>query len=103
MYKLIKEKKLWKKTLFEKIKINDILVQYQKDRRKLNIYRIFDIDEEGDVYAPIIFTLSYFNDPSNKFYLLSELSKEDMEELKNLVFNNIIYAETYWQNKKYML
>lgn len=84
-----------KKTLFEKIKINDILVQYQKDRRKLNIYRIFDIDEEGDVYAPIIFTLSYFNeeeinDPSNKFYLLSELSKEDMEEIKNLVFNRIL-------------
>lgn len=90
-----------KKTLFEKIKINDILVQYQKDRRKLNIYRIFDIDEEGDVYAPIIFTLGYcstlsyfneeeINDPSNKFYLLSELSKEDMEEIKNLVFNRIL-------------
>lgn len=90
-----------KKTLFEKIKINDILVQYQKDRRKLNIYRIFDIDEEGDVYAPIIFTLGYYstlsyfneeeiNDPSNKFYLLSELSKEDMEEIKNLVFNRIL-------------
>lgn len=90
-----------KKTLFEKIKINDILVQYQKDRRKLNIYRIFDIDEEGDVYAPIIFTLGYYstlsyfneeeiNDPSNKFYLLSELSKKDMEEIKNLVFNRIL-------------
>lgn len=90
-----------KKTLFEKIKINDILVQYQKDRRKLNIYRIFDIDEEGEVYAPIIFTLGYYstlsyfneeeiNDPSNKFYLLSELSKEDMEEIKNLVFNRIL-------------
>lgn len=90
-----------KKTLFEKIKINDILVQYQKDRRKLNIYRIFDIDEEGDVYAPVIFTLGYYstlsyfneeeiNDPSNKFYLLSELSKEDMEEIKNLVFNRIL-------------
>lgn len=90
-----------KKTLFEKIKINDILVQYQKDRRKLNIYRIFDIDEEGEVYAPIIFTLghystlSYFNeeeinDSSNKFYLLSELSKEDIEEIKNLVFNKIL-------------
>lgn len=90
-----------KKTLFEKIKINDILVQYQKDRRKLNIYRIFDIDEKGDVYAPIIFTLGYYstlsyfneeeiNDPSNKFYLLSELSKEDMEEIKNLVFNRIL-------------
>ena len=90
-----------KKTLFEKIKVNDILVQYQKDRRKLNIYRIFDIDEEGTVYAPIIFTLGYYstlsyfneeeiNDPSNKFYLLSELSKEDMEEIKNLVFNRIL-------------
>ena len=30
------------------------------------------------------------NDPSNKFYLLSELSKEDMEEIKNLVFNRIL-------------
>lgn len=90
-----------KKTLFEKIKVNDILVQYQKDRRKLNIYRIFDIDEEGEVYAPIIFTLGYYstlsyfheeeiNNPSNEFYLLSELSKEDIEKIKNLVFNKIL-------------
>jgi hypothetical protein len=90
-----------KKTRFEKIKVNDILVQYHKDRKKLIIYRVFDIDEEGDVYAPIIFTLGYYstlsyfneeeiNNPSNKIYLLSELSEEDVEEIKNLVFNKIL-------------
>ena len=90
-----------KKTRFEKIKVNDILVQYHKDRRKLIIYRVFDIDEEGDVYAPIIFTLGYYstlsyfneeeiNNPSNKIYLLSELSEEDIEEIKNLIFNKIL-------------
>lgn len=47
----IKERTV-EKSLFEKIKINDILIQYYKNEKEI-------------------------------------------EELKNLVFNNIIYAETY--------
>lgn len=101
------------KSLFEKIKINDILIQYYKNEKDVNIHKVTDIDDDT-VYTCVLFTLDFysdlsyfhkedFNNPVYEFHFLSELNEKEIEELKNLVFNNIIYAKTYWQNKKYML
>lgn len=94
-----------KKTLFEKIKINDILIQYYKNEKDVNIHKVTDIDNDT-VYTCVLFTLDFYSDLSYfhkkdfdnsvyEFRFLSELSEKDIEELKNLVFNNIINAETY--------
>ena len=91
------------KTRFKKLKINDILFQYNKDKKILNIYKVNDIDN-NTVYTMIIFslnfysTLSYFrdgeiNNPANDFYLLSELEEKDIKEIKKLMFNKIIGLE----------
>lgn len=92
-----------KKTRFEKLKINDILFQYNKDKRILNIYKVNDIDN-NTVYTMIIFslnfysTLSYFSDGEinssiNDFHLLSELKEKNIEEIKKLMFNKIVGLE----------
>lgn len=91
------------KTLFERLKINDILFQYcidNKEKKDLIVYKVSDIDE-NTVYASIIFSsMLYYNvfywskeeinDLANNFYLLSDLSKKDIEEIKDIIFNKIL-------------
>lgn len=91
------------KTLFERLKINDILFQYcidNKEKKDLIVYKVSDIDE-NTVYASIIFSsMLYYNvfywskeeinDLANNFYLLSDLSEKDIEEIKDIIFNKIL-------------
>lgn len=91
------------KTLFERLKINDILFQYcidNKEKKDLIVYKVSDIDE-NTVYASIIFSsMLYYNvfywskeeinDLANNFYLLSDLSERDVEEVKDIIFNKIL-------------
>ena len=90
------------KSLFEKIKINDILIQYYKNENEkdVNIHKVTDIDDDT-VYASIIFSsmlyynVSYWskeeiNDLANNFYLLSDLNEKDIEEIKDIIFNKIL-------------
>ena len=103
------EEKVYKeeeKTRFEKLKINDILFQYcidNKGKKDLIIYEVSDIDE-NTVYVSIIFSsMLYYttiywnkeeiNNPANNFYLLSELSEKDIEEIKDIIFNKTLGLE----------
>ena len=64
------------KTLFEKLKINDILFQYcidNKGKKDLIIYKVSDIDE-STVYASIIFS-------SMLYYNVSYWDKEEINSL----------------------
>lgn len=92
------------KTLFERLKINDILFQYcidNKGKKDIIIYRINDIDEDNTVYTSIIFSsilyynISYWseeeiNNSDNNFYLLSDLSEGDITEIKDIIFNKTL-------------
>lgn len=41
------------KSLFEKIKINDILIQYYKNEKDVNIHKVTDIDDDT-VYTCVL-------------------------------------------------
>lgn len=78
-----------------------------KMKKDVNIHKVTDIDE-NTVCTCILFSLDFYSDlssyfckeeldnnPVYEFYLLSELNKKDIEELKNTVFNNILNTEVY--------
>lgn len=84
--------------LFDKLKINEKLVEWEETY--VNIYKIKDIDDDT-VYLDIIFTTNPFktddyfidleiNNSLNNFYLLSDIDEENIKDLKNIIFNFIL-------------